>query len=1349
MVGDFNQDGIQDLAVANVSDDTVTVLLGTGAGGFTAASGSPFAVGGGPNSIVAGDFNGDGIQDLVTTSAAGIGNLTLLLGNGSGGFTASALNPVTLGLDPGPLTVGYFNGDGIPDLVATRFEYASVTVLLGGPAPTSSVLSTTSALTVAVGQSVPLTLTVSDTAGAFNAPTGTATFSDGSTVLGTASQNASPYSFMASGLGLGSHMLTATYGGDSRTTGSTSNSLTIQVLQAQTISFGALGNVVLGTGAVTLSATASSGLAVVFTSNSGSVCTVLGASVTLVGYGSCSITASQVGNSTYAPAAAVTQVFSVSPVTPWATSVTPNTVAAGSLATAIMIAGSNFVSGATVSFTPPGGTAQTITPSLIQAAQIAATIPASFLTTAGTAQVAVNNGVGAFSNSVAFAITAAAQTISFDAIPNQILGVSPFVIAAQASSLLPVSFASSTPAVCKNSGDLVVLVSAGTCSITASQGGSSSYSAAAPVTRSFTVSLAKASGSFMAAAGSPFGVGTQPVSVATGDFNRDGIPDLVVANSSDNNVVVLLGDGVGGFAPAPGSPFTVGSEPESIAVGDFNGDGIPDLAVANSGSGSVTVLFGNGSGAFTPAAGTPVTILPNLQFLTVGDFNGDGIQDLVAVSSIGSSVAVMLGNGSGGFTMAAGSPIEVVVGPTAVAVGDFNGDGVQDLAVTSGFNGVAVFLGNGSGAFTKVAGSPFAVGPSAFPEAIAVGDFNGDGFQDIVTDNFVGSTSSSISVLLGNGSGGFTVASGIPYAALSSSAGGLVIGDFNGDGIQDLATTDRNSNVMIMLGNGRGGFAGATGGPFAVGTNPMGMAVGDFNGDGIEDLATANSGSNNVTVLLGAVVGSAPQAITFGPLSNVTYGSAPTTISATASSSLSVTFSSATVSNCIVAGTKVTIVGAGTCLIVASQVGNGTYAAAATVTQSFMINQASQTISWGALGNVSLGSGTEYLSAYASSGLEVSFASTTSSVCTLAGSALTFVNTGTCSVTASQAGNPDYLAATPVTQSISVLNLSGQPATCTASANAVFVRAEGTAEQIADTTLSCAGGYSGVLNLTLYLSPSVNITSASVGGVSEIVAGVNATSTTLAAGAVHGVVNGNSVTFSGILFPVGAFTVTITNIKVNASTVSTSNAVPTEISETIFVNGTNVTPSAITTPSAVAYVTNGLTGVKATGVTSEPVCVAATAASPGFNVQFAESFPNAFKVQGSAPSNSLLDSWFANHTETGYGVVSGGASNTASSGTRVKIIFNNIPANVTVYVPVSAANNGGVVTLTGSETGVFSAVAASTASGRLAARLRSPLAGVRLRLSMRRLQLRRCLRPSLFRCIWWLMPIRSPFLRPL
>ena len=188
--------------------------------------------------------------------------------------------------------------------------------------------------------------------------------------------------------------------------------------------------------------------------------------------------------------------------------------------------------------------------------------------------------------------------------------------------------------------------------------------------------------------------------MAIGDFNGDGIEDLAVANYGYDNVSILLGNGAGGFTLA-GTPVQAGSGAGGLAVGDFNGDGIQDLAVADVSGSAVTILIGNGSGGFTATSASPITIGSTPLAVVAGDFNHDGHQDIAVANEGDSTVTVLLGNGAGVFAAASGSPLAVGSSPYSLVAGDFNGDGIQDLATANySANNVTLLLGNGSGGFT-------------------------------------------------------------------------------------------------------------------------------------------------------------------------------------------------------------------------------------------------------------------------------------------------------------------------------------------------------------------------------------------------------------------------------------------------------------------------------------------------------------------------------------------------------------------------------------------------------------------------------------------------------------------------
>jgi FG-GAP-like repeat len=349
--------------------------------------------------------------------------------------------------------------------------------------------------------------------------------------------------------------------------------------------------------------------------------------------------------------------------------------------------------------------------------------------------------------------------------------------------------------------------------------------------------------------------GAGPDSIAAGDFNGDRILDLAVANRDSNSISVFIGHGDGTFDTA--RDFDTGTGPQSIRAVDLNSDHILDLVTANAASRSLSVLRGDGRGGFQPAIDVPVsfesdtqgcaTCLP-LQVID-GEMTGDATPDL-AVAYVGANVlSVVPGHGDGSFGDRIAQAGFVRDDPQSIAAADFNGDGRLDLATANfDFMSVSTLQGNGDGTFATAAEAT----TGSFASALAAGDLNGDGSPDLVVANraFKRETfeygRDSVTVLLGDGAGHFVIRSETPAG---SGPAAVALADFDGDQHVDAAVANGNANtVSLFFGKGDGTFGRRV--DVETGAGPSAVAVGDFDGDGAVDLAVANANAGTVSVIL-------------------------------------------------------------------------------------------------------------------------------------------------------------------------------------------------------------------------------------------------------------------------------------------------------------------------------------------------------------------------------------------------------------------------------------------------------------------------------------------------------------------
>ncbi len=335
------------------------------------------------------------------------------------------------------------------------------------------------------------------------------------------------------------------------------------------------------------------------------------------------------------------------------------------------------------------------------------------------------------------------------------------------------------------------------------------------------------------------------------DVNNDGILDILVANSESGNLSVYLGDGKGSFSQAEGSPYLAGQNPTDLAPGDFNGDGRMDVAVANHGIKTVTVLLGKGNGQFSYAPGSPFAVEsnPHPHGIVVADFNGDKKMDIAVDSWAENRILVLFGNGDGTFRTP-GSKFAVGTMPyQRLRTADIDEDGHPDL-VTSNFESstLSLLLGNGHGSFAR---KDLPTLPNPF--GIAIADLNGDHHPDIAVVHYSGHSDdrskNALSVLFGDGKGNFTPAHGSPFTT-GQYPGTVAAGDLDGDGSADIVVPNYVDGTLTVYMFKQSNFTSAAYSPIRVGRTPHSVAVADLDHDGRGDIVVVEEEDNDILVLL-------------------------------------------------------------------------------------------------------------------------------------------------------------------------------------------------------------------------------------------------------------------------------------------------------------------------------------------------------------------------------------------------------------------------------------------------------------------------------------------------------------------
>ena len=316
--------------------------------------------------------------------------------------------------------------------------------------------------------------------------------------------------------------------------------------------------------------------------------------------------------------------------------------------------------------------------------------------------------------------------------------------------------------------------------------------------RTLTIYKGRGDGQFNVNAGRPISLHYPPNEIVIGDMNNDGYADLVVGSHDSYSIIILHGDGKGNFSIASSDSVTMrkGSHPHThgLGVADLNGDGSLDIVTANSSDNDISVMLNNGRNGFLAAPGSPFAVAPAPYPLTIGDVNNDKHLDILSTSSQSSirALTILIGNGRGNF-MRKDVALRTA-NPWFVAIADINKDKFPDIVTThSERSELTVLTGSNTGDFIEVDGSPFDLGNSAWH--VATTDANHDGNPDILA-----AANNGVRLMLGDGKGKFTHAPASPFLT-GKGTWHLAIIDVNADVLPDVVTTNLESkNVSVLLG---------------------------------------------------------------------------------------------------------------------------------------------------------------------------------------------------------------------------------------------------------------------------------------------------------------------------------------------------------------------------------------------------------------------------------------------------------------------------------------------------------------------------------------------------------------------